>query len=147
MLWYIDILRFDYIVILLFVLTSNSFGYFVIPTEYFLGSGTFPSMASNLILCTRVTKNMNSSALAKGSPIHTLLPWPRGTKCSGREKLPAESKNLKKDYNTISYASLFHLSGENFVGLSHRRGSLRNCLMLLIAKLPLGITWPLGRVT
>ena len=40
-------------------------------------------MMHNLILWTIAVKKTKSSALTRGSPMQTLLPWPKGTKWSG----------------------------------------------------------------
>ena len=50
--------------------------------------------AGHLIFWTRATKKMKSSALTRGSPMHTRFPWPRGTKWSGRKNFPSWSRNL-----------------------------------------------------
>ena len=53
-----------------------------------------PGRATHLIFWTRATKKMKSSALTRGSPMHTRFPWPRGTKWSGRKNFPSSSRNL-----------------------------------------------------
>ena len=58
---------------------------------------------THLILWTRATKKMKSSALTRGSPMHTRFPWPRGTKWSGRKNFPSWSRNLFHDGGKSSH--------------------------------------------
>ena len=74
----------------------NSNGDRVKPAQNLLGSGLISSRAENLKFFTRLTKKMKSSALARGSPRHILLPWPKGTKYSGLKNFPSASRNLTK---------------------------------------------------